>query len=98
MDTAAIRDCLQEVYDPELGVNIIDLGLIYNIDFNEGHVLVRMTLTTPGCPMHDSIVDGVERAISILPSVKSINVDVVWEPAWSPELMSADAKTHLGYM
>jgi metal-sulfur cluster biosynthetic enzyme len=97
MDTA-IRERLTEVYDPELGVNIIDLGLVYDVEFQEGNVLIRMTLTTPGCPMHDTLVGGVERALKTLPSVQSVKVDVVWEPAWSPERMSADAKEHLGYI
>jgi metal-sulfur cluster biosynthetic enzyme len=97
MDTM-IRERLKEVYDPELGVNIIDLGLVYDVEFQEGNVHIRMTLTTPGCPMHDTMVGGVERALKTLPTVQSVKVDVVWEPVWSPERMSADAKEHLGYI
>lgn len=93
-----IRECLKEVYDPELGVNIIDLGLVYEITFHEGNVNVQMTLTTPGCPMHDTIIGGVKRALQELPEVHSVKVDVVWEPSWSPALMSDEAKEHLGYM
>lgn len=99
MDTdTAITERLKEVYDPELGVNIVDLGLVYHIEQVEGNVLIRMTLTTPGCPMHDTIVGGVERALKTLPSVQSVKVDVVWEPVWSPARMSDDAKEHLGYI
>jgi metal-sulfur cluster biosynthetic enzyme len=93
-----ITECLREVYDPELGVNIVDLGLIYDLQFVEGKVTVVMTLTTPGCPMHDMIVGGVERALEMLPEVLSVDVQVVWEPAWSPALMSDEAKQDLGYM
>ncbi|MCL6458281.1 MAG: metal-sulfur cluster assembly factor [Gorillibacterium sp.] len=93
-----IWNCLKEVYDPELGVNIVDLGLVYDLQFEEGKVSVIMTLTTPGCPMHDTIVGGVKRALEALPEVDSCQVDVVWEPAWSPSLMSDEAKESLGYM
>ncbi|MNP08393.1 hypothetical protein D3C76_1004600 [compost metagenome] len=93
-----IMECLKEVYDPELGVNIVDLGLIYDLQFVEGKVTIVMTLTTPGCPMHDMIVGGVERALETLPEVLSVAVEVVWEPAWSPALMSDEAKQDLGYM
>ena len=95
---SAILECLKEVIDPELGVNIVDLGLVYDIDFEEGNALIQMTLTTPGCPMHDTIVGGVERALKTLPSVQSVKVNVVWEPAWYPERMSVAAKEQLGYI
>ena len=94
----AIWDRLKEVYDPELGVNIVDLGLVYDLMLKERKVSVVMTLTTPGCPMHDTIVGGVKRAVEALSEVDSCEVDVVWEPAWSPDLMSEEAKESLGYM
>ncbi|MHA0857326.1 metal-sulfur cluster assembly factor [Paenibacillus sp. CMAA1364] len=93
-----ITERLKAVYDPELGVNIVDLGLIYDIQFVDGAVSIVMTLTTPGCPMHDMIVGGVNRALETLPDVQSVDVKVVWEPAWSPSLMSDEAKEDLGYM
>lgn len=92
-----INETLKTVYDPELGVNIVDLGLIYKIEFSAGHVYIQMTLTTPGCPMHDTIVGGVERALMELPEVLSVEVDVVWSPPWSPERMSDEAKEYLQY-
>jgi len=94
----AIRERLKEVYDPELGVNIVDLGLVYEIQFHDGNAVVEMTLTTPGCPMHDTISGGVERALMSIPEVHTVKVDVVWEPAWSPSMMSDEAKEQLGYM
>ncbi len=93
-----LRECLRQVYDPELGVNIVDLGLVYEVEEQDGHVQVRMTLTTPGCPMHDMITSGVERALIELPEVQSVKVDIVWQPAWSPAQMSDAAKQQLGYL
>lgn len=88
---------LFEVIDPELGVNIMDLGLIYGIAVDvEDNVKVIMTLTTPGCPMHDSIKTGVKRRIGQVEGVRQITVDLVWEPAWTPEKMSIRAKEMLG--
>lgn len=97
MDKDVILEQLKLVYDPELGVNVVDLGLIYDIEFEDGTVHIRMTLTTPGCPMHDTIAGGVERALLHLPEVKSVQVEVVWTPTWSPEKMSDAAKEQLGY-
>ena len=90
-----IRELLRNVYDPELGVNIVDLGLIYELRVEPEKIYVQMTLTTPGCPMHDSIVGGVRRALK--GERKEIEVDLVWEPRWNPENMSEAAKEQLGY-
>lgn len=92
-----IQETLKQVFDPELGVNIVDLGLIHEYKLQDDHVYVRMTLTTPGCPMHDTIVGGVERALKELPEVNSVKVEVVWSPPWSPEQMSDAAKEILEY-
>jgi len=88
---------LFEVIDPELGVNIMDLGLIYGIvSDDDDNVTVRMTLTTPGCPMHDSITRGVKRKVNGIEGVNDVNVELVWEPRWTPEKMSDQAKKMLG--
>lgn len=92
-----IKETLKQVIDPELGVNIVDLGLVYEVTFSDGHVNVRMTLTTPGCPMHDTITSGVERALLELADVDTVNVDVVWSPQWTPDLMTPEAKEFLAY-
>ncbi|WP_235440505.1 metal-sulfur cluster assembly factor [Paenibacillus sp. DMB20] len=92
-----IMNRLREVYDPELGINIVDLGLVYEVRCLQEEVGVVMTLTTPGCPMHDMMVSGVESAVSELPDVANVHVQVVWEPQWIPEMMSAEAKAELGY-
>ncbi|WP_138416475.1 metal-sulfur cluster assembly factor [Aquibacillus sediminis] len=88
-----VNGALYEVIDPELGINIVDLGLVYNIDVNEvNDVHITMTLTTPGCPLHDSIVGGVEHMVGRVEGVGKIDVELVWQPAWTPEKMSREAK------
>lgn len=89
---------LFEVIDPELGINIMDLGLIYGIGVDYNHnVEIKMTLTTPGCPMHDSIINGVKFRVSQLDGVESVYVDLVWDPTWNPGKMSDKAKQKLGF-
>lgn len=93
-----IADALHEVYDPELGVNVVDLGLVYDIDINEdGFVTITMTLTTPGCPMHESLAEGVGAALSDIPGLTGGEIRLVWEPAWSPERMTEEGKRELGF-
>ncbi|MDP4163713.1 MAG: metal-sulfur cluster assembly factor [Bacillota bacterium] len=82
---------LKNVYDPELNINIVDLGLIYDINVsNDGAALITMTLTTPGCPLHDSIVSGVKFCVEDMDEIQSVEVNLVWEPAWSPEKMTPE--------
>ncbi|PAV29215.1 FeS assembly SUF system protein [Virgibacillus profundi] len=89
---------LFEVIDPELGINIMDLGLIYGIGVDiEDNVEIKMTLTTPGCPMHDSITNGVKHRVSQIEEVGNVHVDMVWDPAWNPGKMSDKAKGMLGF-
>lgn len=95
---ARIMEQLLNVYDPELGVNIVDLGLVYHVAYEEGIAKVEMTLTTPGCPMHDMMVGGVERALKDIPDIQGTDVKVVWSPPWSPKQMSDKAKESLGYI
>lgn len=88
---------LKNVYDPEIGINIVDLGLVYDTDIAEnGDVLVTMTLTSLGCPLGPVIVQEVQGALGDLPGVGDIDVKLVWSPPWSPELMSEEAKDELG--
>ncbi|HET8523558.1 MAG TPA: iron-sulfur cluster assembly protein [Thermomicrobiales bacterium] len=88
---------LKNVYDPEIGINIVDLGLVYGTDISEnGDVLVTMTLTSLGCPLGPVIVQEVQGALGDLPGVGDIDVKLVWSPPWSPELMSEEAKDELG--
>jgi len=91
-----ILEVLKQVIDPEIGINIIDLGLVYDVDISNDSVKVTMTLTTPGCPMHDSITSWVDNMISQLIPDKKVIVNLVWEPRWSPDKMTAEAKEQLG--
>jgi metal-sulfur cluster biosynthetic enzyme len=83
-----ILDTLRQVIDPELGCNIVDLGLIYSVSINKGKVVVVMTLTTPGCPMQESISLGVQTALLGLDGVIDAEVEVVWDPPWHPGMMT----------
>lgn len=90
---------LKTVYDPEIPVNIYDLGLIYEIDLQEnGHLDIVMTLTSPNCPMVDFIVEDLHMKVSSVEGVKSINVEIVFEPVWHKDMMSEEAKFELGFM
>jgi metal-sulfur cluster biosynthetic enzyme len=92
-----IFEALRSVYDPELNINVVDLGLIYNVEVtNEGVARITMTLTTPGCPLHDSISTGVRYCVAGIEEIKDVDVNMVWQPAWSPDKMSDDAKRMLG--
>ena len=93
-----ILDALKAVYDPEIRVNIVDLGLIYSVDkLNDGKVVVKMTLTTPGCPVSDQIMRDVKFATGKHPQVEEVQVDLVWEPQWNRDMMSEEAKLMLGF-
>ncbi|MGZ8919961.1 MAG: metal-sulfur cluster assembly factor [Limisphaerales bacterium] len=92
----SVRNALREVIDPELGCNIVDLGLIYGIQIEGVDVSVLMTLTTPGCPMHESIARGVAAAIQQLPGVETVDVQLVWDPPWTPEKMTDAGRRALG--
>lgn len=91
-----VYEALQSCYDPEIPVNIVDLGLIYDVEVNEGKVAVKMTLTAPGCGMGGMIASQAQQSILTLPDVKEATVDLVWEPPWDPSMMSTEAKQKLG--
>ncbi|PWU67612.1 MULTISPECIES: metal-sulfur cluster assembly factor [Gracilibacillus] len=90
-----VEAALYEVIDPELNINIMDLGLVYDISVESKNVSIRMTLTTPGCPLHATIVTGVKTAIEKVNEVENVEVDLVWTPAWSPANMSDYARVQL---
>jgi len=91
-----IYEKLQSVIDPELNINVVDLGLIYEVELTkQNDVYIKMTLTTPGCPLHDSITSGVKSAVASLKEVNRVDVELVWDPPWSPEKMSAEAMKKL---
>jgi metal-sulfur cluster biosynthetic enzyme len=94
-----VLEALREVVDPELGVNVVDLGLVYNAEVEDGQVQVAMTLTTPGCPLAGQIRDMAEAAIwRTVPDVESVDIGIVWSPPWRPSMMTDDARDELGWM
>ena len=90
-----VREALRAVIDPELGINIVDLGLIYDVDVKNGSVTVRYTLTTAGCGLGPLIESGITEVVSALP-VEEVHTELVFQPPWSPERMSAETKAMLG--
>jgi FeS assembly SUF system protein len=94
-----IVEACRTVHDPEVPVNIYDLGLIYTIDINdESHVEVKMSLTAPGCPVAGEMPGWVADAITPIVGVKTVNVELVWEPQWGMDMMSDEARLELGFM
>ncbi len=96
LDEATILKTLRQVIDPEINCNIVDLGLIYNITITGTKVSVVMTLTTPGCPMHESIRWGVNNALLNLEDVDDVEVEVVWDPPWNPSMMTEAGRAATG--
>lgn len=94
----AVRDALRAVDDPEVGMNIVDLGLVYHIDLVPPGIEVTMTMTTPACPMGGMILDEAREALqALLPEGAEADVRLVWEPPWTPDMMSARAKETFGW-
>lgn len=95
----AIVDALKEIYDPEIPVNIYDLGLIYGVDVDEeGGVVVTMTLTTPHCPVAETMPGEVELRAASVPGVRDAEVNLVWDPPWGPDKMTDEARLELGML
>ncbi len=87
-DEAALLDALRAIVDPEIGLNIVDLGLVYSAEVDNGTARVKMTLTTRGCPMHDSLVQGTRAVLLEVPGVIEADVEVVWDPPWDPSMIT----------
>ncbi len=97
-DDDAVREALQQVDDPEVGMNIVELGLVYLIEVGEKSIHVEMTMTTAACPMADMITDNARRVIAaIAPPGTSIDVELVWDPPWTPDKMTGIARDHFGW-
>jgi len=90
-----IREALKECYDPEVPVNIVDLGLVYDIKITDSRVDIKLTLTSPGCPASSMISQNVRNRVLQIPEVKDADVELIWEPAWTPSRMSDEAKKKL---
>ena len=95
----AVIEALKDIYDPEIPVNIYDLGLIYDVEITaENHAMVKMTLTTPNCPVAESMPGEVELRVGSVPGVGHAEVELVWDPPWDPQRMSDEAKLELGML
>lgn len=93
-----VLDSLKQCMDPEIPINIVDMGLIYGVKVNDDNkVDVKMTMTTRGCPLHETLVSDVKRYVNKVPGVNGVNVEIVWEPVWTPEKMSEEGKKLINY-
>ena len=92
-----VREALKDVYDPEIPVNVVDLGLVYEMDVSDGNeVFVKMTLTAPGCGMGPYIAQQAEWAVAEIEGVEDVNVELTFDPPWSPDMVTEDGKVLLG--
>lgn len=96
MTEEKVWEALKGCYDPEIPVNIVDLGLVYEVKVEDGDVRVKMTMTAPGCPLSAWIARQAEDAVRSLEGVKDVHVELVWDPPWTPDRMSEEAKRTLG--
>ncbi len=91
-----VTEALKEVYDPELHYNIVDLGLVYDVGVKDGSVHILVTLTTPACPIGPMIIEQIQENVGLLPGVKDVDVEITFDPMWSPDMMSDEARADLG--
>ena len=97
LDETAVRNALRQVKDPEAGLNIMDLGLVYDVAVQDGNVEVKMTLTSPGCPAAGQILSESEQVVRALEDVQNVNIELVWEPFWTPERIDPKVRSFLGF-
>jgi metal-sulfur cluster biosynthetic enzyme len=98
-DDSAVLDALREVDDPEAGMNIVDLGLVYRVEVADSTVHVDITMTTAACPMSDMILDQAREALAaIVPAGTGVDVQLVWDPPWTPDRMTGLAREHFGWI
>lgn len=95
-DQETLYEALKHIYDPEVGINIVDMGLIYSLDIEENKVDVTMTLTSPACPVGPQILEQVDSSLRTFEGVEEVDIKVVWSPPWSPDMLSEEAKDQLG--
>jgi len=96
VDADAVRTALRKVKDPELNLNIIDLGLVYEIEVHEGEVHVQMSLTSPGCPSGPEIMSDAQTAVEAMQGVTKVDVELVWSPYWTPDRIDPKVRAYLG--
>jgi metal-sulfur cluster biosynthetic enzyme len=97
IEVEEVMDALANVIDPELGLDFVELGLVYGVEINGGHVHVTYTLTTPGCPIGPHVAEQMEEFVGEVEGVQSVDSELTFTPPWSPERMSEDAKFALGF-
>lgn len=97
LDETAVRHALRTVKDPEAGINIMDLGLVYDVEIDAGKVDVKMTLTSPGCPAGGQIMSDADHAIRQLDGVSDVRIELVWDPYWTPERIDPKIRAFLGF-
>ena len=98
MTPETILEALKAVFDPEIGVNIVDLGLIYQVEIRPEEVYIQLTMTSPACPLHGVITRNMDKVLRhTYPDLGEMTIELVWDPLWSPEMMSDAAKTQLGW-
>ena len=93
-----VLDALKNCYDPEIPVNVVDLGLTYDVNIQDSRVHVKMTLTSPACPVAPQVGEQARSMVEAVPGVSEATVEFVWEPLWNPEMMSSEAKDQLGML
>lgn len=92
-----VRQALRQVKDPELDMNIVDLGLVYDVEVDGGMVRINMTLTSPGCPAGPMITNDIYKAVRALEGVSDVDIDIVWEPYWTPERIDPKIRAMMGF-
>jgi len=92
-----VRQALRQVKDPELDMNIVDLGLVYDVEVDDGLVRINMTLTSPGCPAGPMITNDIYKAVRAIEGVKDVDIDIVWEPYWTPERIDPKIRAMMGF-
>ncbi len=97
LNEETVRTVLRQVKDPELDMSIIDLGLVYDVEVDEGDVHIKMTLTSPGCPAGPMITNDAYKVLKALDGVKDVNIDIVWEPYWTPEKIDPKVRALMGF-
>ncbi len=97
LNADTVRQALRQVRDPELDMNIIDLGLVYDVEVDEGQVRINMTLTSPGCPAGPMITNDIYKAVRALEGVKDVDIDIVWEPYWTPDRIDPKIRAMMGF-
>ena len=97
IDADAVRKALRQVKDHEIGLNILDLGLVYDVEVEDGEVHIKMTLTSPGCPVGPQIMGDADQAARMLDGVTGVEVELVWEPFWTPEKIDPKVRAFLGH-